>query len=116
MACRFRQGFEGQVRTSTTRQTILRMIRHTSIARTTGFFPLHRRSHGASCPRVFKTMQFAAPRTLKTCFKSYAEGKATRYRIRRDSQIATHPALQPLPTAALQTQNASAVDEAMADK
>jgi hypothetical protein len=51
-------------------------------------------------------MEFAAPRTLKTCFKSYAEGKATRYRIRRDSQIATHPASQPLPTAALQTRNA----------
>lgn len=91
---------------SATRETILRMIRHTPIARTTGFFRLHRRSHGASCLRLVKTMPFAAPSGLKSSFRLYVADKSTRYRIRRSYQIAAHPALRPLPTAALQTQNA----------
>jgi hypothetical protein len=94
------------LRSPTTRETILRMIRHTPIARTPGFFRFHRRSHGASCLRVVKTMPFAAPSDLKSFFRLYVAGKSTRYRIRRDTEIAAQSALRPLPTAALQTRNA----------
>jgi hypothetical protein len=90
-------------------ETIMRMIRHTSTARTTGFFRLHARSHVAPCPRGVKTMQFAAPRGLKGSCWSCVAGKSISNPIGRSSQIADNRASQPLPTAALRTQNAYGV-------
>jgi hypothetical protein len=89
-----------------TRATFLRMSHLTSAARTTGFFRFHGRSHGASCPRVMETMPFTAPCGQKPRFKPYTAGKSTRFRIRPSYQFAVQPALQPLPTDALETQNA----------
>jgi hypothetical protein len=94
------------LRPPATHETILRMILLTSAARTTGFFRFQGRSHGVSCLRVVKTMPFAAPSGLKSSFRSYVAGKSTSNPIGRDTQISTHPASQPLPTAALRTQNA----------
>jgi hypothetical protein len=82
------------------------MIRIPSAAHTTGFFQFQGRSHGASCLRVVKTVPFAAPSGLKSSFRFYMAGKSTLNPLGHDTQIAAHPALRPLPPAALQTQNA----------